>query len=310
VSARRGKRIPSPFHGLLLLYKEAGPSSNRALQEVRRLLGGVKAGHGGTLDPHAEGLLLICLGEATKLVPFLAPLDKEYLGGMRFGDETDTHDAWGKVVGSAPVDHLTGEMIEERMKVLRGTLSQVPPMFSAVKVGGERLYRLARRGEEVARSARPVEVKEFEALSWDSPVLRFRVRCGSGTYVRTLCHDLAISCGSAGHMTALERTAVGPFRADEALTLDELRRIMEESPDTLPLVPAAEALAHLPLLRIGVEEARDVRQGRPFSSPPPGREGEILPGRDVRLVGPEGDLVAVVSAEGPGQPMKIRRVFL
>jgi tRNA pseudouridine55 synthase len=255
-------------------------------------------------------LLLVCLGEATKLVPFLAPLDKEYLGGMRFGDETDTHDAWGKIVGSAPVDHLTGEMIEERMDVLRGTCSQVPPMFSAVKVGGERLYRLARRGEEVARGARPVEVKEFEALSWDSPVLRFRVRCGGGTYVRTLCHDLGKSCASAGHMTALERTAVGTFRADGALTLGGLRKVMEEQPGTLPLIPAAEALAHLPLLRVGAEEARDVRHGRPLPPPPPDRDGEIVSGRDVRLVGPEGDLVAVVSAEGPGQPLKIRRVFL
>jgi tRNA pseudouridine55 synthase len=255
-------------------------------------------------------LLLICLGEATKLVPFLAPLDKEYLGGMRFGDETDTHDAWGKIVGSAPVGHLTGKMVEERMEVLRGSLTQVPPMFSAVKVGGERLYRLARRGEEVARSARPVEVKEFEALSWDSPVLRFRVRCGSGTYVRTLCHDLGKSCDSAGHMTALERTAVGPFRADGALTLGRLRKVMEEQPGTLPLIPAAEALPHLPLLRIDAEEARGVRQGRPLPPPPPGRDEEIAPGRDVRLVGPEGDLVAVVSSEGPGQTMKIRRVFL
>lgn len=294
---------------MLLVCKEAGPSSNRVLQNVRRLLGGVKAGHAGTLDPHAEGLLLICLGEATKVVTFLATLHKEYVGRMAFGVETESYDAWGKEVGNAPVAHLTREIVEDRMAAFRGLIPQVPPMYSAVKVHGERLYRLARRGEEVARKARTVEVKHFSLLSWEMPNLEFLVRCGSGTYVRTLCHDLGKSCGSAGHMTSLVRTAVGPFRVDRAITVEGLRKILEEGRELLPVIPLVEALPHLPLLRVQADEARRIRQGQPPAVLPEDLEGDLSEGQEVRIAGPEGDLVAVVSCGGPGRSMTIRRTF-
>lgn len=299
----------SPFQGMLLVYKEAGPSSNKVLQNVRRLLGGVKAGHAGTLDPRAEGLLQVCLGEATKVVPFLATLHKEYVGRMVFGAETESHDAWGKVVGSAPVEHLTRGLVEDRMGSFRGLISQIPPMYSAVKVHGERLYRLARRGEEVARNARTVEVKHFSILSWERPRMEFLVRCGSGTYVRTLCHDLGKSCGSAGHMTSLVRTAVGPFRVDRAITVEGLRKILEEGREPLPVIPLVEALPHLPLLQVQADEARRVRQGQPPSTLSEELEEDLSEGQEVRLAGPEGDLVAVVSCRGPGRSMTIRRTF-
>ena len=282
----------SPFQGMLLVYKEAGPSSNKVLQNVRRLLGGVKAGHAGTLDPRAEGLLQVCLGEATKVVPFLATLHKEYVGRMVFGAETESHDAWGKVVGSAPVEHLTRGLVEDRMGSFRGLISQIPPMYSAVKVHGERLYRLARRGEEVARSARTVEVKHFSILSWERPRMEFLVRCGS-----------------AGHMTSLVRTAVGPFRVDRAITVEGLRKILEEGREPLPVIPLVEALPHLPLLQVQADEARRVRQGQPPSTLSEELEEDLSEGQEVRLAGPEGDLVAVVSCRGPGRSMTIRRTF-
>jgi tRNA pseudouridine55 synthase len=302
-------RVASPVQGILVVNKEAGPSSNKVLQRVRRLLDGVKAGHAGTLDPEAEGVLLVCVGEATKLVPWITGLEKEYSGRMEFGAETDTYDATGSVSATAPVAHLTRSLLEEKMGTFLGVTEQLPPMFSAVKVGGERLYRLARRGEVVDRRSRPVAVAEFSLLEWERPVLAFRVRCGGGTYIRSLCHDLAKKCGSAGHMTALTRTAVGPFRIEQSVTVDVLRNLTEKKAGCLPLVPLAEALSHLPAMRLSGEEAVDVRQGK-APVPRPGSLPEGLqPGRDVKLVGGEGGLVAVVRYEGPEAPMPIRRVF-
>jgi tRNA pseudouridine55 synthase len=293
---------------MLLLDKERGPSSNRALQQVRRILGGVKAGHAGTLDPGAEGLLLVCVGEATKLMPFLSGFRKEYEGEMKFGVGTDTHDAEGKAILEAPVEHLGRELILEKMKSFLGEIRQVPPMYSAVKVGGERLYRMARRGEEVLRESRAVTVSEFSLLRWESPVLRYRVRCGGGTYIRSLCRDLARECGTEGHMTSLTRTAVGPFRLEAAVTLEELRRLAEEGA-RLPLIPPAEALPHLPAMFLGEDEAFDVRQGKRLSPPPEIGNSGAEPGTDVKLVDSEGRLAAVASYEGPDVPMPLRRVF-
>lgn len=294
---------------MLPFYKEGGASSNRALQEVRRLLGGGKAGHAGTLDPEARGLLLVCLGEGTKLVPFLAPLEKEYVAEMSFGVETDSHDVWGAEIGRAPVPVLALGEIQEHMNSFLGLSDQIPPMFSAIKVGGERLYRMARRGESVFRPPRPVRVTEFLVLRWETPRLRFRVRCGSGTYVRTLCHDLAKGCGSAGHMTALERTAVGPFRSRGAPTVTRIGEILRSGAEGLPLVSLVNAIPHLPLIPLTAEEARRVRQGL-LPSPLPGEIAEDLtPGQDLRFVGPGGDLVAVVSCPLTGGAPVVRRVF-
>jgi len=293
---------------MLAVNKESGPSSNRVLQMVRRLLGGVKAGHAGTLDPGAEGLLLVCLGEATKLMPFIAGFEKEYVGRMEFGVGTDTYDSEGKTVATAPVEHLTWELIQGRMETFLGETRQLPPMFSAVKVGGERLYRLARKGKEVARQPRSVVLSEFTLLEWKSPVMEFRVRCGGGTYVRSLCRDLAGKCGTEGHMTSLTRTAVGPFQVRQAVTLGELRTMVEDGA-VLPLVPLAESIPHLPAMALSPEEAADVRQGK---APMPSndlRSGVAEQGQDVKLVGENGGLVAVVRYEGPGHVMPIRRVF-
>ena len=298
----------SPLHGLLLLRKERGPSSNRALQAARRILGGVKAGHAGTLDPGADGLLLVCLGEATKLVPFMADFPKEYVGEMMFGLATDTHDAEGEAGERGPVEHLTGELIREKMGLFLGEISQVPPMFSAVKVGGERLYRKARRGEEILREPRVVTVSEFSLIGWESPRLVFRVRCGGGTYIRSLCRDLARECGTVGHMTSLTRSAIGSFRLEDAVSLNDLRSLAEEGADP-PLVSLAEALPHLVPMTLDAAAAADVRLGK---RPEPSREierEEAEEGADIKLVGPGGDLVAVVRYEGPRRPMPIRRVF-
>lgn len=289
---------------MLVIDKERGATSNRVLQSARRILGRPKAGHGGTLDPEAAGVLLVCLGEATKIIPFLAGLEKEYEGALRFGEETDTCDRWGTVTATAPTAHLGRALVEEKMKEFTGAILQRPPMYSALKVRGERLYDLARRGEKVDRERREVVVREFSLLEWEDRGIAFRVRCGSGTYVRALCRDLGRACGSAAHMTALTRTAVGPFRREGGLTLKEL----EETPqDDLPLIGMVEALGHLPLIVADAAVEADVRHGKRVL--PPALPEEIEAGEPARLVDEKGSLVAIVACDGPDVPMTIKRGF-
>ena len=294
---------------MLVVNKEAGPSSNRVVQDLRRALGGVKAGHAGTLDPDAKGVLLVCLGRATKLVAFLTGLEKEYLGRMKFGEETDTQDGSGTVINRQPAGHLTGDLVGDRMRSFLGTTEQEPPMFSAVKVSGERLYRLARQGKVVERASRTISIEEFSLLRWEAPFLSFRVRCGSGTYVRTICHDLGRACGSAGHMTELTRTAVGSFGIENSVTVEEVRDAGSEGISRLPLIAPAEALVHLPTVPIGEGEAEAARHGRPVNLPNSfPAAGAIAAGR-VKLVGPDGGLVAVGRLRGSGEPVEMERVF-
>jgi len=309
LNRRKTSEVSSPLRGMLVVNKGAGPSSNRVVQDLRRALDGVKAGHAGTLDPDAKGVLLVCLGRATKLAAFLVGLEKEYVGRMKFGEETDTQDGSGNVIADQPVGHLTGELVGDRMRSFLGRIEQKPPMFSAVKVKGERLYRLARQGKVVARELRTVSVEEFSLLRWEAPFLVFRVRCGSGTYVRTLCHDLGRACGSAGHMTELTRTAVGSFRIENSVTVEEIRDAGLEGVSRLPLIAPVEALVHLPTVPIGEGEAAAARHGRPVNLSRPFPAAGAIAGGRVKLVGPDGGLVAVGHLRGNGEPVEMERVF-
>jgi tRNA pseudouridine55 synthase len=309
VNQRKKSRASTSLRGMLVVNKEAGPSSNRVVQELRRALGGVKAGHAGTLDPDAKGVLLVCLGRTTKLLAFLTGLEKEYLGRMKFGEETDTQDGSGAVISLQPTEHLSGDLVGDRMGSFLGRRSQEPPMFSAVKVSGERLYRLARQGKVVARAPRPITVTEFSLLRWEAPFLAFRVRCGSGTYVRTLCHDLGRACGSAGHMTELTRTAVGSFRIEKSVSVEEVRAAGPEGISRLPLIAPAEALVHLPTVPVGEGEAEAARHGRPVNLPADIGGEVISAGRRVKLVDTDGGLVAVGRLRGSGEPVDTERVF-
>jgi tRNA pseudouridine55 synthase len=307
----RGKRgkVPTSLRGMLVVNKEAGPSSNRVVQDLRRALGGVKAGHAGTLDPDAKGVLLVCLGRATKLAAFLTGLEKEYVGRMKFGEETDTQDGSGSVIARKPVGHLTGEFVGCRMRSFLGKTDQEPPMFSAVKVSGKRLYRLARQGKVVAREPRTVSIEEYSLLRWEAPFLSFRVRCGSGTYVRTLCRDLGRACGSAGHMTELTRTAVGSFPIENSVTVEEIQDAGPEGIVRFPLIAPAAALVHLPTVPLGEIEAGAARHGRPVNLPAGFPAEGVSAGVRVKLVGPDGGLVAVGRTRGVGEPIEIERVF-
>ncbi len=276
--------------GVLVVDKPMGPTSSDVVVRVRRLLRGEKVGHTGTLDPLATGVLPLCLGRATRLVQFLALDDKEYRATARLGIRTDTGDSEGRTLEERPVPELSPQAIEQALATLRGDQLQRPPMYSAVKVGGERLYEIARRGGEVERAARPIRVDRFDLASADGATLVLDVRCSKGTYVRTLVEDLGERLGCGAHLTALRRLRSGQFGLRGAVTLDELER----APDREALareqaVPLEGALAGLPSVRLGEREAAGVRHGRLPRLEAQGR---------VALLGPAGELLAIAETEG------------
>jgi tRNA pseudouridine55 synthase len=295
------------LHGLLRLAKAPGSSSNQVLQEARRHLGWVKAGHAGTLDPAASGLLVILLGEAVKLVPYLAGLEKEYVGVARFGAETDTQDAAGAVRRTAPWEQLDEARVGAALASFLGESQQEPPMYSALQVGGRRLYDLAREGREVERPARTIVVSEIRLRAWRPPDAEFLVRCSSGTYVRTIARDLGLRCESAAHLAVLARTGIGPFRLEGATTLEELANL--PAGGSPPLVRLADAVSHLPAVTLDEREARGVLEGRG----PALRAAELPPGLasggTVALLDASRRLLGVARFVAPGVPVELLRGF-
>jgi tRNA pseudouridine55 synthase len=259
--------------GLLLVDKPKGITSHDAVDAVRGALGIRKVGHAGTLDPMATGLLVMGVGRATRLLRFLGDMDKEYEGTGRLGEETDTLDAEGEVVRTAPVDVSEADVVEG-MAALTGELRQRPPVYSAVKVGGRRLHREARAGRAVEAELRIVRVDLFELRAFDGRDVDFRAVCSGGTYVRSLIADLGGRLRTGAHLTRLVRTRIGPFGVQEA------------SPPDAPgaLLPIERAVAHLPRMELSEDEAEAARHGRPLGPPDgPGFHAAFDPGG--RLVG-------------------------
>jgi len=212
-----------PMKGVLLVDKPAGMTSHDVVDRVRKAAGIRRVGHTGTLDPSATGLLLICVGAATRLSEYLTGLDKVYEGYMRLGVVTDSYDMDGEVLEENTVPELTESALQDAMEEFAGQILQTPPMVSAVKVGGQRLYKLARKGETVERKPRQVTVKEFKLIEYTPPLVKFRVRCSSGTYVRALCHEVGRLLGCGATLDSLRRTAVGRHTVDDAVAADDLK---------------------------------------------------------------------------------------
>lgn len=262
-------RVPRPesraISGILLLDKPSGISSNRALQQAKRLFGAAKAGHTGSLDPLATGLLPICFGEATKIAGYLLGAGKAYAAECRLGIVTDTCDSDGTVLSEFAVPVLTDAAIRTALTRLTGRIVQVPPVYSALKQGGVPLYKRARRGESVEAPPREVDVRRFELTGRDGDSLCLHVECGSGTYVRSLVRDLGESLGCGAHLTALRRLWVEPFREPRMVTLDALRELRERGDEAAlqaVLVPIAAGLADWPALRLNEADADSVAHGR------------------------------------------------
>lgn len=277
--------------GVLNLYKPAGPTSHDCVNRARRAMGTRRVGHAGTLDPMAEGVLLIGVGQGTRVLDYLQGLPKTYRARMVFGLVTDTQDTTGRTLEERDASGLTQQEVEEALEPFRGEQLQLPPMVSALKVGGRRLYELHRRGESVERQPRPVHIYSLELLSFEpgpQPEAELRVVCSAGTYVRTLCHDLGEQLGTGAAMSALVREQVGQFRAADAVPLEALNA------DT-PLVPLAEALGHLPAFAVDDADATRIGHGQFITAP------EDVPDGPVRVLNSAGRLIAVGRAHGHGE---------
>lgn len=244
-SETRDRPKPAAVDGLLLLNKPSGMTSNQALQKVKRLLRAKKAGHTGSLDPAATGMLPLCFGEATKICAYLLEADKSYRVTARLGEATDTGDADGQITSTAPVPELSRSEWETLLAGFVGDILQVPPMYSALKKDGKRLYELARQGQVVERDARPVRIKEISLLEARGARLVFNVHCSKGTYVRTLVEDIALAAGTVAHTAKLHRETVGAFRAEDMLDMPSAELAAVDGPAVLRerLLPADAALA-------------------------------------------------------------------
>ena len=299
--------VPGPgsrsVNGILLLDKPSGVSSNRVLQQAKRLFGAAKAGHTGSLDPLATGLLPVCFGEATKIAGHVLGARKAYAAECRLGTTTDTCDSDGAVLQERPVPTLDDDAIRARLAVLTGRIVQVPPVYSALKQGGVPLYKRVRRGETVQAPPREVEVSRFELTGRAGNTLRLEIECGSGTYVRSLVRDLGEALGCGAHLTALRRRWVEPFREPRMFTLDELEVLREGDTATLDrcLLPIEAGLADWPSLQLDDRGADDVAHGRAL--PVTAAAGRY------RTNAPDGRLLAIGEVDASGV-FKVLRGFV
>lgn len=236
------EKAGSEYEGILLIDKDAGCTSHDVVNKVRRILKIRSVGHAGTLDPLATGLLVILVGRATKVSQYLMSLDKVYDGEMKLGVETNSQDSEGEVVSELPVPESVNEAyMREQMASFLGDQYQTPPMFSAKKLNGIPLYKLARQGQEVQREPRFINISKFELLEWNKPAAKFRLACSKGTYVRTVCHDLGKKIGCGAHMTQLCRISSDKFNVENAITVEKLSQL---SPSAIKkiLIPVASAV--------------------------------------------------------------------
>lgn len=281
--------------GILLLDKPTGLTSNRALQIAKRLFAARKGGHTGSLDPLATGLLPLCFGEATKVSSFLLDADKGYRVSCRLGAATTTADADGETTGTAPVPALTVDDIEAALARFRGRISQLPPMYSALKHGGRRLYEIAREGGEVERKPREIEIYDIRLVGWADDTIEYDARCSKGTYVRTLSEDIARALGTVGHVSALRRYKVGGFDAAGMVTLDELEADADTDRLDARLTPLDDALTHWPAVDLDGNSAWYLRHGQAvFVAGAP-------TGGWLRIYGPSGTFLGLGSVDSSGK---------
>ncbi len=292
--------------GILIVNKPRGWTSFDVVGFVRGRSRVRRVGHAGTLDPAAEGVLPVCLGQATRLVEYLMDARKEYVADVRLGVVTDTYDADGTVTSSVPADHVGRSDVESALEAFRGEIEQRPPPFSALKREGVPLYKLARRGEAVEAPARRVSVFRLELISFEAPVLTLRVECSKGTYIRSLAHDLGAALGVGGSLQALTRTRVGRFRIGDAVDIETLRSEMETDAWQRRLYAPDEVLLDWPAAVLGDDNERLIRHGR-------GPAFDLRPGIDpsslerCRAYGLEGDFLAVLRRDDVGgwRPEKV-----
>ena len=297
------------YNGIINIHKEAGYTSHDVVAKMRGICGQKKIGHTGTLDPQATGVLPVCLGSGTKLCDMLTDKDKEYVAELLLGVITDTQDTTGTVLARNPVE-VSEEAVREAVMSFVGPYEQVPPMYSALKVDGRKLYELARAGREVERKARPVTIHELEILKMSLPVVKLRVVCSKGTYIRTLCADIGEKLGCGGTMQSLVRTRVERFTLEDALTLDMLEKLRDQGRIAEVLVPVDEMFSKCPSLHIRKEQGRLLENGNAIY---PGQtvEKEVYaPGRQVRFYRTDESFAGIYAYDEKEKRYKPVKMFL
>ncbi|MGA6827190.1 tRNA pseudouridine(55) synthase TruB [Nitrospira sp. NS4] len=294
--------------GVLIVNKEAGWTSHDVVAKVRGLLGGVKVGHAGTLDPAATGVLPLLIGRATRIAEYLVGWDKEYRAVLRLGETTDTQDATGTVLQRVEASGVGPEVLRNTVARFVGPQKQMPPMYSAVKVAGRPLYKSARAGQTVERAERDIVIHALEALAVDGRDITLRVVCSKGTYIRTLCADMGETLGVGGHLLSLERRRVGALSIDEALTVEQIATQLAIGTLGNRLWSLDRVLEQLPLCTVTEQEASRVLHGAPIA--PSGWSGVTEPST-VRLKDGQGRLLAIGTYDPQAKgPIKIQKVLV
>jgi len=294
--ARRGRSKGRKVNGIFLLNKPVGISSNHALQRIKRLFNAAKAGHTGSLDPLASGMLPICLGEATKYSQYLLDSDKRYQVQGLLGIKTETADAEGAAIATSEVK-VSEAALNKVMANYRGPIDQIPSMYSAIKVDGQPLYKLAREGITIERKSRRVTIHELELINFDSPYVEMDVTCSKGTYIRNLIEDIGDDLDCGAHVTILNRSHVGPYQAEDMMSFEDAEAIIEtsglEGLDT-HLLPVDSAVAHWPAITLDTSSAFYIQQGQPIRVTGSPKDGF------VRLITETGEFLGIAEINEDG----------
>jgi tRNA pseudouridine55 synthase len=295
--------------GILNLDKPRGPTSHDVIDRVRALTGIRRVGHAGTLDPMATGVLLVCIGRATRVSEYLMAGQKTYRARVHLGVTTDTYDAEGEIVASTKPTEVSRTQVDTALEHFHGTIEQVPPMYSAIKHKGQPLHKLARQGIEIERKARKVNVLRAAVTAWEPPEFTLEVTCSPGTYIRSLAHDLGQLLGCGAHLARLVRQASGTFLLDDAVTLESFAQAVDAGPWVKLLLPIDQGLTDFPALHLDNAAARRLCMGQAVACPSPcGRDGPKAEGALARAYGPDGTFLAIaayVEADGVWRPHKV-----
>ncbi|MCX4339510.1 MAG: tRNA pseudouridine(55) synthase TruB [Lachnospiraceae bacterium] len=301
------------YNGILNVYKEAGYTSHDVVAKLRGICKQKKIGHTGTLDPEAVGVLPVCFGSGTKLCDLLTDWDKEYIAALRLGLTTDTQDITGQVLSKADEEALANldeEQVRESILQFLGGYEQIPPMYSALKVNGKKLYELARAGKEVERKPRPVTISELEILEFALPLVHFRVVCSKGTYIRTLCHDIGKRLSVGGVMESLTRSRVGIFTIDKALTLAKLEKLRDENRISDVMILPDAVFPDLRAVKVGDNAVRLLKNGNRIPENLLAQGISLEDGEEVRMYDRTGQFYGIYQYHSKERDVKPVKMFL
>lgn len=296
------------YNGIINIYKEKGYTSHDVVAKMRGILKQKKIGHTGTLDPDAEGVLPVCLGSATKLCDMLTDKDKEYVAVMRLGVVTDTQDLSGTVISQNEVK-ATLQEVEKAIMSFVGNYEQIPPMYSALKVNGKKLYEIARQGLEIEREPRSIMIHEIEIINRNLPDIEFRVSCSKGTYIRTLCHDIGKKLGCGAAMASLTRTRAGSFMLASSITLSEVEKIRDRNEIDQVIIPVDSIFSKLSAVHVAEQYMKLLENGNRFYLHHILEKRQFIDEEEVRVYSPEGRFFGIYTYEAMDSKFKPIKMF-